>query len=97
MLEAKQNSVHRENDDRLRSEIFAGIVSKGLSIDLLTVLKTLVIHKNELKQTVKKLHTADERTLALCEKIVGEEYAYAFGVDVNDALSHIENELIEAA
>ena len=96
MLTAKSSAADWEKDDRLRSEKFHTIVSNGLSSELLTVLKSLVIHRNELKQTVKKLHNADERTLALCEKIIGEEYAYAFGVDVSDALSHIENELTAA-
>ena len=93
MLAAKSSEASWEKDDRVRGEKFHNIVSNGLSSELLTVLKSLVIHKNELKQTVKKLHSADERTLALCEKIVGEEFAYAFGVEVEDALSHIENEL----
>lgn len=96
MLEAKSSEAVWENNDRVRGEKFHTILANGLSSELLKVLKSLVIHKNELKQTVKKLHNADERTLAICEKVVGEEYAYAFGVDVDDALSHIENELTVA-
>ncbi len=97
MLKAKSNDVSWENDDRLRSEKFQDVLSHGLSEELLSVMKSLVIHKNELKKTIKKLHSADERTLNLCEKIVGEEFAFAFGVDLQDALSHIESELSEAA
>ena len=92
----KSSEAVWENNDRVRGEKFHTILANGLSSELLKVLKSLVIHKNELKQTVKKLHNSDERTLAICEKVVGEEYAYAFGVDVDDALSHIENELTAA-
>ncbi|MBQ3692675.1 MAG: CarD family transcriptional regulator [Clostridia bacterium] len=96
LTEAKASEAKWENNDKARGEQFHTVVSNGLSSELLTVLKSLVIHRNELKNTVKKLHNSDERTLALCEKIVGEEYAYAFGVDVDDALSHIEGEFTAA-
>jgi len=94
MITAKNSSVIWETNDRIRAENFNKVVSNGMSCELLTIFKSLIIHKNELKNSVKKLHNADERTLALCEKIVGEEFAYAFGVEVNDALSHIQNELV---
>lgn len=93
VLAAKSSDAKWESDDRVRGEKFQNIAANGMSSELLTVFKVLVIHKNELKQTVKKLHNADERMLALCEKVIGEEFAYAFGVEVEDALSHIENEL----
>ena len=94
VLAAKSSEPSWEKDDRVRGEDFQRIVSNGMSCELLTLLKSLMIHKNELKQTVRKLHNADERVLAQCEKIIGEEFAYAFGVDVDDALSHIKSELV---
>ena len=96
MLEAKSSEITWESDDRKRGQEFHDIVSGGLSLELLTVMKTLVIHRQELSRSVRRLHSADEKTLALCEKIVGEEFAYAFGVDVDDALSHIEGEFTAA-
>lgn len=97
MTTAKNSEVKWESDDRTRNEKFHDIIAKGLSSELLMVIKCIVIRRNELKQKIKKLHAADERALALCEKIAGEEYAYAFGVEVEDAVSHIENELAQAA
>lgn len=97
MNTAKNASVSWENDDRVRGEKFHNIVSNGLSCELLLVMKSIIIKRNELKKKIKKLHTADERVLAICEKIIGEEYAYAFGVEVNDALSYIEEKLTDAA
>lgn len=94
VLTAKNSSASWESDDRIRAENFNKVVSNGMSSELLTIFKSLILHKHELKSGVKKLHNADERTLALCEKIVGEEFAYAFGVEVDDALSHIQNELV---
>ena len=99
VLAAKSSEPSWEKDDRVRGEDFQRIVSNGMSCELLTLLKSLLlkslmIHKNELKQTVRKLHNADERVLAQCEKIIGEEFAYAFGVEVDDALSHIKSELV---
>ena len=98
--EMLNNAVHSEtqweSNDRKRGEQFKSVTAKGLSPALLEVMKSLTIKKDELKKKVKRLHVSDERTLAACEKIVGEEYAYAFGVDVNDALSHIKNEFLSA-
>lgn len=93
MNTAKITEVSWVNDDRKREEQFHSIVSNGLSCELLLVMKAIIIRRNELKKKIKKLHASDERVLAICEKIVGEEYAYAFGVDVDDALSHIEEKL----
>ncbi len=96
MLAAKNSETVWENDDRKRVQIFHEIISAGLSAEMLKVMKTLVVHKKELSNSVRHLHSADEKMLALCEKIAGEEFAYAFGVDVDDALSHITNEFIAA-
>lgn len=97
MTTAKNSEIKWESDDRTRGEKFHDIIAKGLSCELLLVIKCIITKRNELKLKIKKLHSADERALALCEKIAGEEYAYAFGVDVEDAISHIENELVEVA
>ena len=53
MISAKEKDVSWENDDRLRGEMFQNIVSNGLSTELLSVMKSLVIHRNELKKTIK--------------------------------------------
>ena len=96
LTNAKNSDTQWESNDRIRGEQFKSVTAKGLSPALLEVMKSLTIKKDELKKSVKKLHASDERTLAACEKIIGEEYAYAFGVDVNDALSHIKNDFLSA-
>lgn len=96
MNTAKENDLPWEADDRIRGEHFHEIVSNGLSPELLLVIKCIVRRRNELKLKIKKLHAADERTLALCEKIASEEYAYAYGIDVAEAVTFIENELTAA-
>ncbi|MBQ1546696.1 MAG: CarD family transcriptional regulator [Clostridia bacterium] len=93
---AVNSDMSWEQNDRKRGETFHSIIVGGLSQDLLTVMKILLSRKKELRSTVRRLHSADEKALAACKKIVGEEFAYAFGVDVNDALSHIEQELTAA-
>ena len=94
VLTAKHSNACWESNDRVRAENFNRVVSKGMSSELLTIFKSLIIHKHDLKSGVKKLHHADKRILELCEKIVGEEFAYAFGVEIDDALSHIQHELV---
>lgn len=96
MNTAKENDLPWETDDRVRGEKFHDIVANGLSSDLLLVIKCIVRRRNELKLKIKKLHAADERTLALCEKIASEEYAYAYGIDIAEAVTYIENELTAA-
>ena len=94
VLTAKHSNACWESNDRIRAENFNRVVSKGMSSELLTIFKSLIIHKHDLKSGVKKLHHADERILELCEKIVGEKFAYAFVVEIDDALSHIQHELV---
>ena len=96
LVNAKNSDTKWETNERKRNEQFKTVTANGLSPALLEVLKSLTIQQDKLKQNVKKLHAADERTLAVCEKIIGEEYAYAFGVEVNDALSHIRSEFLSA-
>lgn len=83
-----------EPDDRKREHDFHEIVSKGLSEELIGVMRTLLLRKRTLMQDTRRLRSADEKVLSLCEKIVSEEYACAFGVDVGDALSYIRGELL---
>lgn len=90
---AKLSNVKWNNDDRTRDEEFRSIVSNGLSTDLLMMIKNILLHRNELRVKIKKLHAADERVLALSEKIAGEEFAYVYGIDVSDAVTLLENEL----
>lgn len=90
---AKCSDVKWNDDDRVRDEEFHCIISKGLSKDLLLIIKNIISHKNELRMKIKKLHAADERALALSEKIAGEEFAYAYGINVVDAVALLENEL----
>lgn len=96
VVHARSSSIGWEQNDRKRGEEFHSIIVGGLSEDLLTVMKVLLRRKKELCSTVRRLHSADEKALAACKKIVGEEFAYAFGVDVDDALSHLEQELTAA-
>lgn len=93
---ARESTALWESDDRRRKESFHDVISNGLSAELLTVMKLLLLRKTELAQSVRRLHSADEKLLAQCEKIVGEEFAYAFGVDIDDALSHVTQELTAA-
>lgn len=96
MISARDSDVAWQEDDRIRDREFHDIVAGGMSCDLLRVMKAIILHKIELKNTVKKLHSADEKILAACKRIIGEEFAFAFGVEVDDALSHIESEFIAA-
>jgi len=94
LYEAKDKEVLWVSAAKERSEHFKKIVSKGLSVDLLCVMKSIIMQKRSFRNTSRKLTYSDTRTLEKCEKIVGEEYAFVFGVDVKDAVEHIENELI---
>ncbi len=93
---AKQVNVKWNSDDRIRDEEFHSTVAKGLSTELLVLIKNILFHKIELKDKIKKLHASDERMLALSEKIAGEEFAYVMGMDVSEAVAFLENELTAA-
>lgn len=89
--QAKDKNIEWISDDQLRASLFNEIMSNGICADLLTLVKCLYDRKQQLAQTNKKFHAADERVLLAAEKSIKEEFAYVLEIDVDDVGNYILN------
>ena len=81
------------DDDSARKEKYAGILKNGSANQLAGLIKTLYDQKKELALKNKKMHAADERTLAEAEKMLNEEFAYALDIDKESVIPFISEQL----
>ncbi len=93
LSDAKTSKFEWDDNDRTRAEKSQSIVNAGMSSELLTLIKDLMLHREELKVKVKRLHAADEKVLTLSERIASEEFASAFEMPITDATAFLESEL----
>ncbi|MGN0518237.1 MAG: CarD family transcriptional regulator [Acutalibacteraceae bacterium] len=89
--QAKNKRIEWINDDQSRAVRFNDIMANGICADLLTLVKCLYDRKQQLAQTNKKFHAADERVLLAAEKSIKEEFAYVLEIDVDDVGNYILN------
>ena len=76
---------------QLRSERYRQIMEKGISPELLALIKCIYARKKELLGKGKTLSATDESVLASAGKMVNEEFAYSLGIEAEDVGSYIHN------
>jgi len=81
-------------DRRARSEKFHDIMVKGVTEDLLLMIRCIYKRKRELLTGNRKLPTTDSNMLKSAEKLVEEEFAYVLGIEPKDVGKYIR-ELLE--
>lgn len=87
-------SVHNEgiiwiDNGNERKEFYREILAKGDRKDLLKLIKTLHIHKQNQKEAGKKLHISDERFLKDAEYMIYDEFSYVLDIPQNEVLAFI--------
>lgn len=80
-------------DETERKEKFKEILTTGNRTELVRLVKTLYIHKQNQEQRGKKLHLADERILKDAEKILHDEFAYVLGISTEAIPDFITNNI----
>ncbi len=83
-----EKSLWIEND-KVRKEKYKEIISEGNRAELVSIIKAIYLHEQELKEKGKKLHIADDNTLKEAEKMLYDEFAYVLEIDREDVLSCI--------
>lgn len=71
-------------DDRARQNYLKQIVDGGGTEALVSAFKRLCIRQSELFEIGKKLRAADERTLHDIERLLLEEFSFAFEIEKGD-------------
>lgn len=80
-------------DNRIRSDSYKDIFDRGDSRELLLLLKSLHLHKQERQKDGKKLWTIDETAMKHAEKLVHEEFATALQIEEEEVVPFIMNVL----
>jgi len=71
-------------DDRARQNYHKQIIDGGGTDVLVSVFKSLCIRQGELAEIGKKLRAADERSLHEIERLLLEEFSFAFEIEKSD-------------
>ena len=70
-------------DHRKRKERFGEIIKSGDRLSILKMIRTLYEKHNELLECNKRISSADENILRTAERLMNEEFAAVFDVDIS--------------
>ncbi len=66
---------------QLRSEFFNSVLSRGVTSELLSLIRCIYCRKSELSEKGKRLSTTDENIFSSAEKLLFEEIAFVLGIE----------------
>lgn len=81
------------SDETERKEKYREILTSGDRTQIVRLIKTLYIHKQNQKQCGRKLHLADEKILRDAEKMLYDEFAYVLEIAQEEVLGYITAKL----
>ena len=81
------------DDDELRKKEFRRIIDSGDRSSIVSMIKILYLHRQELLQNHKRLHSTDERFLSEAENMLYDEFAYALEIPKDEVISYIKNHI----
>ena len=82
-----------EDDRRVRAETFHDIIAKGVSEDLLLMIRCIYIKKRDLEERNKKLAMTDNKSLEFAEAMVEEEFSYVLDIKRSEVGAYIRKVL----
>ncbi len=89
------SEIYKENNSKVRKELFTNILKSGDREDLVKLIKTVYFEKKQREKNGKKMWVSDETALKKAEKMLYEEFAAVLGLDFDDVLPFIKSELGE--
>lgn len=82
-------------DKNQRKNQFFSVLHSDNYHELISMMRTLYLHREEQNSKGKKLHAADERVMQEAEKLIHHEFSFVLGIDEKDIGDFIENRLAE--
>ena len=76
-------------DNRERSENYNKILDNGDRTDIMTLIKTLYLQKQQRAAIGKKLRNSDEAVMARAEKLLYEEFALVLNIKKDEVVPYI--------
>ncbi len=86
------NNLWIENEVQ-RKENFAQIIKNGDRAELVALVKTLYLKREEQQKSGKKLHIADQRFMDDAEKLLYEEFAFVLKIEPNQVVPFITKKI----
>lgn len=82
------------DNDNLRREKYREIVVNADRNELISLIKTLYVHRNKQKEFGKKLHITDDRYLHDAERIIFDELAFVLKLEQQKIREDVEQMVI---
>lgn len=79
------------DDNKQRSELFKRILDDGDRLNLVRLIKSIHIHRDEIEKNGKKLGVADKNVLERAERIIYDEFAMVLGINSDDVGQFIKD------
>lgn len=81
------------DDESSRMREYKEIILKGNHREIVKLIKTLYLHRQEQKKIGKNLHKVDERFLKDAEKLLYDEFAYVLRIKPEQVLPFIQRQI----
>lgn len=81
------------SDENQRKQSYREITAHGSRTELLAALAVRYDHRRVQKEKGRKVHICDDIFLRNAEKMLAEEIADVFGLDIEDAKHYLQNKL----
>ena len=82
-----------EEDETLRKQLHASILSRGDRRELVRLIRSLYLHKKERESKGKKFHQCDERCLNEDEELINSEFSLVLQIPPQQVVSFIRQQL----
>ena len=81
--------IEWQNDTKVRSECFRKIIEGGDRRELLRLMRTVYVKKQELAASGKRVYAADENAMKRAERIIFDEFSAVLGVADDEIIKMI--------
>lgn len=93
LTEIKNESINWTEDHKKRQEEFSNTLYSSDRKELIKMIGTLYIRKNQLEKENKKLRYNDENALQTAEKKINSEFALVLGISSDDVPDFIKSHM----
>ena len=93
LARAKSRRPEWIRDFRRRSELSRKTLNSGDRSEVLTLIKNICAHKNEILKEGKRIHTTDDYFLKEAERLIAFEFSQVLSRDYDEVLEWIRAEL----
>ncbi len=89
LSESAEKELEWIENRQLRSESFRNVFEKGITPELVSLIKCIYSHKTVLSERGKKLSANDETVFSGAERLLNEEFAFVLGIEKDQVREYI--------